>query len=350
MKRNHYAWLAAITAGFTFIVVIVGAYTRLTDAGLGCPDWPGCYGHLVLPGDTGWIDEANAAFPERPVELFKAWVEMIHRHLAKLLGLAIIALAFFAWRNRHDPQQPLRLPMALVGLVIFQGILGMWTVTQLLKPAIVMAHLLGGMTILALLWLLAMRSWQVTLPNTPAVRRWRPWGYAALVLLVLQIALGGWTSTNYAALACTHFPTCDGRWWPPMDFAEATVLWRGLGIDYEYGVLDAEARVAIHMMHRIGALVVTLYFVGLIVALLRSEQALQRAFGALIGATLALQLALGIGNIVLFLPLWVAVGHNAGAALLLLVTVSWLQSLYAPQPERLRVDRPMATRIEGSMS
>lgn len=315
----------------TFVVVVFGAYVRLSDAGLGCPDWPGCYGHIVIPSGEAWISAANEAYPERPVELFKAWVEMIHRHLAKLLGLLIIAMAVVAWRESRRGRGTATLPIALVALVIFQGILGMWTVTLQLKPLVVTAHLLGGMSVLALLWafVLSRSRWGEGIDPQRAAAL-RPWALAGMGAVVAQIALGGWTSTNYAALACTDFPTCHQQWWPAMDFSNAFVLWRGLGINYEYGVLDAEARVAIHVTHRLGAIVVALVLAGLAVALIRSGDKLLRRLAALVVATLTMQIGLGIANVLWVLPLPVAVAHNGGAALLLLALVAVHMALRAP--------------------
>ena len=237
--------IARLALILCFVVVVLGAWVRLTDAGLGCPDWPGCYGQILVPDDP-----AAAADYDRPLETGKAWREMIHRYAASALGLLIVILAFLAWRNRVDPRQPFALPLALTGLVIFQGMLGMWTVTLLLKPVIVMAHLLGGMTTLALLFWLNRPV--PTGPSHPGLRIFAAFG---LAVLAVQIALGGWVSTNYAALACPDFPTCQTQWWPSMDFATGFTPWHGLGIDYEGGILDNASRVAIHVTHRIGAVV-----------------------------------------------------------------------------------------------
>ncbi|MEO8224733.1 MAG: COX15/CtaA family protein, partial [Gammaproteobacteria bacterium] len=231
---NPVAWYRRclwVGAGLALVVIVLGAYVRLSDAGLGCPDWPGCYGHLVLPGDLGQRAAAQAVFPNRALEAGKAWREMIHRYAASSLGFVITLVALFAWRNRRSLRQPVALPLALLGVVIFQGLLGMWTVTLLLKPLIVMGHLLGGLTTLGLLtWLLLDERRR----NADRQRR-RLSGpvVAGLLVLVGQIALGGWTSSNYAALACPDVPTCQGEWWPTeVNFAEAFVPWRGLGVNY----------------------------------------------------------------------------------------------------------------------
>jgi len=307
-----------LTCLLAFVVIVLGAYTRLTDAGLGCPDWPGCYGHLVVPASEEQVVEKHY-LEQRALEPEKGWMEMIHRYFAGTLGLFILAIAIWSWRRRaHDPAQPLWLPLFLLGLVIFQAALGMWTVTLLLKPVVVMAHLLGGFATLSFLVLLALR----TAPRRPlsVSPRWRGAAAAGLLILVLQIALGGWTSTNYAALSCGDFPTCQGKWVPEMDFDEAFVMWRGLGVNYEYGVLDNPARTAIHVTHRIGA-VVTLLFLGwLVIRILRHDRTLAGA-ALLVGGLLLVQFSLGIANVLLQLPLGVATAHNGVAALLLISLV-----------------------------
>lgn len=323
------AWAAL---ALTFVVVILGAYVRLSDAGLGCPDWPGCYGQLDVPDQADQIAEANSAYPHRPVEPAKAWKEMIHRYCAGALGLLILTLAVLAWRSRRQADQPVALPLALLGLIIFQSLLGMWTVTWQLKPVVVMAHLLGGLTTLSLLvWLLLGqrkdRKWTVATESQTL----RHYALLGLALLVGQIALGGWTSANYAALACPDFPTCQSQWWPPLDLQEAFTPWRGLGRSYEGGVLANDARMTIHILHRIGALIVALYLGWLswrLVATTRNR-ALQLV-GAAIVVLLISQIGLGIANIVLHLPLPVAVAHTGGAALLLLSLVT-LNHLIRPE-------------------
>lgn len=321
--------LALIATVLALGVVMLGAYVRLNDAGLGCPDWPGCYGHVVVPEHPAAMAAADAAYPHNPVQPAKGWKEMIHRYVAGTLGLLVLALAIWsvvAWRRGA---RLARLPLVLLGVIIFQALLGMWTVTWKLKPVVVMAHLLGGMTTLALLWWLTMsRSPRLARLRLPRVHGLRLALALGLVLVACQIALGGWTSANYAALACNEFPTCTrGQWWPPTDFSEAFVLWRGIGPDYQYGVLDQPARVAIHLTHRIGALVVTTFLLGLVIALWRAVPG-RVASGSALAVFLALsvQISLGIANVVFGLPLPVAVAHNAGAAILLLtlVTVNYL--------------------------
>ncbi len=314
--------LSLLTALLAFCVILMGAYVRLSDAGLGCPDWPGCYGQLVVP------ETLPAAHPDdpgqvRPLHRGKAWKEMIHRYLAGTLGLMILLLAALAWRNRGDPGQPRLLPGLLLGLIILQAALGMWTVTLLVKPVIVTAHLLGGFATFVLLVLLTLRLRRKRLFarfEWPAgVRR-----HARLALLVLiaQITLGGWTSTNYAALGCSDFPQCHaGQWWPETDFAEAFTLWRGLGVNYEFGVLENDARSAIHLTHRIGALLTLLVIGSLTLRLWAQPIHGLRNLGGIAGLLLATQIALGITNVLSHLPLPVAVAHN-GVAALLLVTLT----------------------------
>ncbi|HAV87359.1 MAG TPA: cytochrome B [Pseudomonas sp.] len=311
------AMLATLLAG---VVVLLGAYTRLTHAGLGCPDWPGCYGFLAVPMSEAQQALAAERFPAAPLEVEKGWNEMVHRYFAGGLGLLILALALQALRRRGQPGQPLKLPLVLLAVVIAQALFGMWTVTLQLWPQVVTAHLLGGFTTLSLLLLLCLRladRWPA-LAGVPA--RLRAFAGAALALVVLQIALGGWVSSNYAAVACIDFPTCHGQWWPAMDFARAYDLTHHeIGPNYLGGLLYGEARTAIHVGHRLGALTVALVLLALAWQLYR--HGLGRLAALLLGA-LTLQLGLGIANVLLSLPLAVAVAHNGGGALLLLVLVT----------------------------
>ncbi len=325
-SRTFYRFALAATV-LAFVVVVLGAYVRLSDAGLGCPDWPGCYGHLTVPESATAVDHASIAFPDRPVEQAKAWKEMIHRYVAGALGLLILGLAVAAvvQRRRLARETETALPVALLVLVCFQAALGMWTVTLLLKPLIVTAHLLGGLATLSLLLLLVLRCG----PHLKGllVRHRRPLRVLAgiaLAVVVAQIFLGAWTSTNYAALACPDFPTCQGHWWPPTDYATAYTLWHGLGINYEYGILDNIARVTIHVTHRLGALV-TLLTLGSIALylLMRRHVSGLRLLGGLLLAAVCAQVAIGIAIVELRLPLGLADAHNAGAALLLLVVVAF---------------------------
>jgi len=251
----------------TFVVVVVGAYVRLQDAGLGCPDWPGCYGHLVgVPQDAEEIERAEQGFPQRRVESHKAWKEMFHRYIAGTLGLLICAIMMISWLKKSALRQSPWLPTAIVALVALQATLGMWTVTMLLKPVIVTLHLLGGMATLALLSWLALR--QIALPPTMAgAQRLRPWAIVGLVIVICQITLGGWVSTNYAALICRDFPTCHGAWLPAMDFGHGFQIARELGMTAAGAPLTLDALTAIHWTHRAGALVTFLYIGGQDIAL-----------------------------------------------------------------------------------
>ena len=309
--------LAVILA---FGVVTLGAYVRLSDAGLGCPDWPGCYGQVVAPHPEH--EEALEAFPGAQIDTGKAWKEMIHRYLAGILGLLILALAIIAIRNRHDPTQQVKLPLFLVALVIFQALLGMWTVTLLVAPSIVTLHLLMGMLTLGLLWWQYLNSsylGPVYIGSIPTTNL-KPWASIALLVVFAQIALGGWVSTNYAALHCPDFPTCQTAWWPPMDFS-AFDIFHEIGVNYEGGRLTNDQGVAVQVVHRIGA-VVTLLYIGILglVASKRSNLAYRNAGYAML-LIVVMQFLLGISNVIYVLPLPLAVAHNGGAALLLLSVI-----------------------------
>ena len=369
---HRIAWLAVALAT---CVIVFGAFVRLSNAGLSCPDWPTCYGMATWPSTP---DHASAADPAataiRPIEPSKAWREQFHRIIAGLLGVLVLALALLATRRR--PQGWLQvigaavlvaiaIPLYMRGqhvaasvlaiagelallagvlrwsdtdlartstltlaVIIFQALLGMWTVTWLLKPVVVMGHLLGGLTTFSLLTWIAWRATGIPIRSGEAGRL-RRLLLIGLVLLAIQIALGGWTSANYAALACgTDFPKCAGQWWPAHDFREGFVLWRGIGVDYEGGILDNEARIAIQLAHRLMAVVVVGHLLALAARLLRSPGL--RGWGTLLGALVLLQFGLGIANVVMSLPLHVAVTHNAGATALLFVLVTLLARLRAP--------------------
>jgi cytochrome c oxidase assembly protein subunit 15 len=316
---RFYRPLLMLATLLAFGVVSLGAYVRLSDAGLGCPDWPGCYGHLIgVPDQAHEQSAALQAYPGKPVEAHKAWKEMVHRYFAGLLGLLILALAWLAWRYRQTLQESPVLPTVLLAVVGFQAMLGMWTVTLLLKPVIVTAHLIGGMTTLALLvWLLLRQS---MMAPPPAGRLLRLAALFALCAVICQIALGGWVSSNYAALACQDFPTCQGAWRPDMDMAHAFQLHRELGQAADGSLLSGAALTAIHWVHRLGALAVSVVIGALVVALLKLP--VWRIWGLLLGLALAAQLTLGIANVMLSLPLPLAVAHNTGAALLLAVVLA----------------------------
>lgn len=313
--------IARVAMILALIVIVIGAYTRLSDAGLGCPDWPGCYGNLVVPDQ---VAADNEHLLVRPLVQAKAWKEMIHRYAAISLGFLILIMAVMVW-TKSSLSSMRGIASALLILVIFQGMLGMWTVTLLLKPVIVMSHLLGGLSIFSLLsWVVLRQQSQQGVFVSAGCRKLLPLAITAIIVLVLQISLGGWTSSNYAALACPDFPTCQGVWWPNMDFNEGFILWRGLGIDYEGGVLLGAARTAIHMAHRIGALITffTIFYVA--VQAIRSGMSQLRITGIVVLILLFTQVSLGIANVKLTLPLPVAVAHNGIAALLLLSLVMLL--------------------------
>lgn len=314
---NLYRRIVLWTLILTSIVVVFGAYVRLADAGLGCPDWPGCYGKLTPTMAAEQIRDAHSADPYGPVSMPKAWKEMIHRYLASLVGLLIIAIAAIAWRRRKDPGTNPVLATALIGVVVFQGLLGMWTVTLLLKPAIVTAHLIGGMTTLGLLAWLHERS--RVRPRVHLGTGASLLARIAFVLLAVQIVLGGWVSTNYAALACMDFPTCHGSFWPEADYSNAFHVIRELGMTAEGELLSHEALTAIHWMHRVGALVAGLALLAL--GLRLRSGSTTRSLGNALLVALALQIALGIANVLLSLPLLLAAAHNAGAALLVVIMV-----------------------------
>lgn len=369
---HRLAWVAVVLA---LAIVVFGAFVRLSNAGLSCPDWPTCYGRAAWPVHEHDIAQANASF-ERAVESSKTWREQLHRHLAASLGLLILGLSLLAARKRPvgvasilvaallvgasiplymgrhfpaaaalviagellllvdairaKPGDASRLATITLMVVIVQAMLGMWTVTWLLKPIVVVGHLLGGLATFSLLtWL----AWGTT-PDTALVQgvapRLRRLLWIGLGLLVVQIALGGWTSSNYAALACgTDFPRCLGQWWPAHDFREAFVIWRGVGVDYEGGVLDGSARVAIQLAHRMMAVLVVGHLLVVALRMLRTPGLV--FWGSALAVLLLAQIALGVGNVMLGLPLWTATAHTAGAALLLFVVVGLLARLRAPE-------------------
>lgn len=310
--------LALLAVVLAFTVVLLGAYTRLVDAGLGCPDWPGCYGFLSVPEAPHEIEKATEAFPHAPVEAEKAWPEMIHRYFAGSLALLVAALAVIGFVNRAKNEQPLILSYALLGIIIFQAALGMWTVTMGLLPIIVMGHLLGGFITLTLLLILFLNIRH----NNPV--SWgspiRSLAIIGILIVFIQIMLGGWTSANYAAIICTDFPGCQGNIIPPLDFSGAFTISTDGVSNYLGGHLDNDARVTIHWMHRLGALITTLYLTFLIIKLFISGW---KKFALWLSMLLITQLTLGISNVVLSLPLVIAVAHN-GVAVLLLMSLATL--------------------------
>ena len=316
--------LALFGVLLALIVVVLGGYTRLSNSGLGCPDWPGCFGHVAPTGSAEHY--ATAA------DVRKAWVEMIHRYFASTLGLVIVVIAALSIRARRERGVSVIFALALLALVVFQGMLGMLTVTWLLKPLIVTGHLVGGLTTFALLlWLwLTLRAQHRQVDGGSVLTgnrlvedgsRARLWATLALLALGVQVFLGGWTSSNYAALACPDFPQCQAQWIPDADYKDAFVLWRGLGINYAGGVLDHPARVAIHFTHRLGAVLATLLLLLAAFGALRGLGRGARWAGIAVLAALALQLSIGIFMVLRAFPLPLAAAHNAGAALLVGATV-----------------------------
>lgn len=320
-------------------VIMLGAWTRLADAGLGCPDWPGCYGHLDVRKAIEHVNEQNQLAPGALREAHKTVPEMVHRYFAATLGLIILVIAALALYRRRAADTPWKLPAFLLALVIFQGLLGMWTVTMKLQPTIVMLHLLGGFTTLTLLALLAARlyGWPRFI-NDCDVRALKPSLSAALAVVVVQIALGGWTAANYAAVACTELPVCEPGWSERLDFQGAFTFWgHELELDrhdFEFGVLENEARTTIHVLHRFGALA-TLLVVGWLClrVLLRARCDFFSRFAGVIGALLLVQLGLGLANIVFQIPLPVAVAHNFTGAMLLISLVLFARAI-SVNPQR----------------
>ena len=352
------------------VVIILGAYTRLTDAGLGCPDWPGCYGNLTVPLSEEKVAEANAAYPERPVEAFKAWNEMIHRYFAGTLGLCVLAIAIIAVRQRHKGT-PVKLPLLLLGLIIFQAALGMWTVTLNLLPVVVMGHLLGGFSVLSCLFVLYLRlrnrtyeAYHLDLNDVPIEKAASDTSQkansfqsslklAAFIgagVLITQIALGGWTSANYAALACTEMPVCESGWQERIDIPGAFSVPDAQ--NYEFGAHDYGERVTMHIVHRLGALITFMYLLALGISVLVSRYATskQKHVSAFMILALFIQVALGISNVVFMLPLAVAVLHNAVAAILLLSLINLIFTLVTrtQHTRALNSDRQNSHALSGS--
>jgi len=337
-QHNWYFIFTTIATILAFCAILLGTYTRLKDAGLGCPDWPGCYGQMTVPNSQSEISQAMSLFPNLPLEPGKAWLEMVHRYFAGTLGLIIFFLAIWApIRKFRLPDQPIVVPLILALLVIFQATLGMWTVTWQLHPLVVMGHLLGGMTILALLWWLFLKTgrffqnYQVNpisgssfpLFAENAGKKLQPWAILGIIVVGIQIFLGGWTSANYASLACTSFPTCNGGFFPMTDFHQAfNFLNPTLA-----GNLPMPARVAIHLTHRFWGLVTGFYLIALSVYLIATRRL--KNLGWIIVILIGLQIILGILNVKLLLPLPIALAHTAVAAFVLLSLVTLIYMLYS---------------------
>jgi cytochrome c oxidase assembly protein subunit 15 len=321
--------LVLVSIFLTIVVIILGAYTRLTDAGLGCPDWPGCYGQIVVPQTEALIEAANLAFPDRPVESEKAWNEMIHRYFASALGVLILIIFVVALSSRKQGKsRPVKLPFLLLVLVCFQGALGYFTVSLNLSPAVVMGHLLGGFSVLSGLFILYLRLNNFRIPGgDPNIRRLAKFGVLGIILLVGQIALGGWTSANYASLACTELPICQGNWTEKLDVGGAFSV--PTAENYEFGAHSYEERMTIHITHRFGAIIVILYLCWLAVALYqKADSGIVKRMATLMVIVLGVQIGLGISNVVYALPLIVATMHNAVAACLLLVMILLTYTMY----------------------
>ncbi|MBD1577446.1 heme A synthase [Vibrio sp. S11_S32] len=375
-------WLVRLSFLLTLIVIVLGAYTRISDAGLGCPDWPGCFGQLSVPNEHHEIEAANTRYPDLMVEPHKAWLEMIHRYVAATLGLMIAAILFFSIRLARLKfiKLSIALPIGLSILVIAQAALGMWTVTLKLMPIIVMLHLLGGFSIACLLlWLhlrlqhikhyimkllatvplqtdssaistLSSRSHirgslqqrdKASPPENPPTQGLKRLGILGLIILIMQIMLGGWTSSNYAALMCTSLPICEGNWWQQLQFTSAFSVLQtahhNANGSYEFGVLDYASRMTIHVSHRFGALLTAGVLISLALQLIRwhafstststststSSRSLHhfRRLGWWLMGLVVIQIGLGIANVLLHLPVILAVAHNFVAALLLLMMV-----------------------------
>ncbi|MDE2070880.1 MAG: COX15/CtaA family protein [Gammaproteobacteria bacterium] len=329
MTPRWYLWLAVLAVVLALGVIVLGAYVRLSQAGLGCPDWPGCYGHITVPETQQAVAQADARYAARPLEPARAWKEMIHRYFAGSLAVLVLVLAVAAWWRRRRSRQPIVLPSLALLTVVFQALLGMWTVTLLLFPPVVMGHLLGGYLTLALLVLLALQagSWWRAADGAGTTLRWL--AATTLVVLVLQVGLGGWTSSNYAGIACPDFPTCQGQWWPPMDFRGA-FAWHGLGPDYQGGILNDPARVAIHVTHRLGALVT---FIMVIVSglffIFRSGRPALKWLGGLAMLLVVCQVLIGVSMVHFALPLVLTDAHTGVAALLLGTVVAWNWAAWA---------------------
>jgi cytochrome c oxidase assembly protein subunit 15 len=314
---NLFKKITLFSTIMAFCLIVLGAYVRLSDAGLGCPDWPGCFGTLTVPESQQAIEKAQHTFPEQVLENGKAWKEMIHRYVAGLLGLLILTIGYLAYKNRKSLKVSILVPGSLLGIVFFQAMLGMLTVTLLLKPIIVSAHLIGGMTTLAILTYMSYEHFN---EHSKIILKKNIIFYMArfgLILIFIQIFLGGWTSTNYAGLACTDYPTCHGQWFPDMDFKNGFNIFRNLGQTSEGAPISLNALEAIQWTHRIGAITVVFYFGYLSYTLMKYKQL--RFEAMLLLTILAVQFIIGVGNLILHLPIALAVSHNLTAALLVVV-------------------------------
>lgn len=348
--------LTLVTLFLTFDLVIFGAFTRLTDSGLGCPDWPGCYGSASPVGAQLHIEAAQSAMPTGPVTHFKAWIEMIHRYLATGVGVLILTLTLVTWIARREERRNAEndkggsnilspwWPTVTLVWVCLQGAFGALTVTMKLFPAIVTLHLLGGLVLLALLRAQSVRQAQQPSMAAPLSAGSRYFVIAAYALLWLQIALGGWVSTNYAVLACTDFPSCQNSLWPAMDFSQGFTLWRELGAGHDGANISFQALTAIHYAHRLAAYAVFVVLLALAVSLHRVP-VLRMQARWLAGLTL-LQVATGLSNVVLGWPLLAAVAHTGGAAALVVVLTAIVFSSRS-MPQALRASKLNASRLSA---
>ena len=330
---KHNKKLVAFTTLLAFCVAVFGAYVRLSDAGLGCPDWPGCYGYFGPPNSPSELADTQQLFPDQPFNSTKAWIEMVHRYLATALGFLILILFYFGIKNRPDKQPSTNsdnkttLLTILLLLVIFQGLLGMWTVTLKVHPMIVLAHLVGGMSTLALLFYFYKK---LTPSNFPIDKTKKITGALlfGFVLLIIQIMLGGWTSSNYAALGCPDIPLCYGQLWPDnMDFSTAFWSWQSFGNNYEGGLLPPPAKTAIHFTHRVGAVITLLALSALGIQYLRNSSREIRIASQYFLAALVTQFVLGIVMVWSSINIVLATAHNAFAAILLLSFINLLYTL-----------------------
>ncbi len=308
--------LSLLSGILGFVVVALGAWTRLADAGLGCPDWPGCYGFVTIPVSPEEIDIANSKFPDTPYEVAKAIPEVVHRYFAAALGFFIVCIAYLSVKSKDVPTNIRNLSVFLLAWVIMQGTFGYWTVSLKLWPQVVTTHLMSGFLTTALLWLLYFKTKDL-------IESRASWNFesttkrlfsVSIILVAIQIFLGAWTSTNYASYSCTDFPLCQGQLLPEANFKEGFNFFQSIGPNYLGGQLDHESRVAIHLTHRFGAIVVTLFL------LFTSFHLYKRNFKTLaygLIAFLTLQVLLGISNVIFALPLLIAVGHNLGGLLLI---------------------------------
>ncbi len=317
-----FAWALKGAILLAFIVILMGAYTRLSNAGLGCPDWPGCYGHVTVPSQLNVIKRAEVKFNGQIVKPEKAWLEMIHRYLAGSLGTLILVILIYLWMNKSSSKN---LAILLTALVIFQAALGMWTVTMKLMPIVVMSHLLGGYSVIALLLLIYLAQRKHEQSFQPQKMAIKPsitvHGLLALLALIIQIILGGWTSTNYAAMSCTSLPICQGDWMSHLQFLKAFTPFQGQFKTYEFGVLSADARTTIHVCHRIWAMVTSFALLTLCYRLWKLKDSHMRSAAVGLCLLLTLQVSLGMSNVLFQLPLPVAVAHNGGAVMLLLTLI-----------------------------